>query len=142
MTVEDLSVPAHWRRRLTYYRLVAGRCKKCGRLHYPPAPACPYCGSKDLELIEINNKGKLETYTIIYSAPGKSRGRAPIIVGVVNIEGLRIVSELTDIEPEELKTGIDVEPVLRRMDEDTNKGIIRYAIKFRPVLVPKSEERG
>lgn len=138
MVVEDLSVPAFWRRKASYYRFVVARCKRCGKLHYPSGAACPFCGSREVELIELKGRGTLESYSVIYSTPGESRGRAPIVIGVINMNGLRIVSELTDVFPDELRVGIEVEPVLRKMDEDSNKGIIRYAIKFRPVLVSKS----
>ncbi len=141
MVVEDLSVPSFWRRRISLYRLEAGRCKKCGRIHYPPSAACPYCGSRDIERVRLESEGTLESYTILYSVPEKSRHRAPVILGVINIDGVKIVSELTDADPDDLRVGMKVEAVLRRMDEGGNTGIIRYALKFRPSMVSKGERQ-
>jgi uncharacterized OB-fold protein len=141
MTVQNLSVPAFWRRRLSLYKLRAVRCKRCGRIHYPPGAACPHCGSRDLEPVDLDKPGILESFTIIYSVPTRSKNRAPVVLGVVNVDGVRIVSELTDVDPDELKVGIKVEPVLRRVDHDGDTGIIRYALKFRPILVSQSDQR-
>jgi uncharacterized OB-fold protein len=138
LAVQTFSVPFFWRLRHPLYKLEAARCRRCGRVHYPPGAACPYCGFRDLERIELKREGTLESYTVIYSTTSRSRHRAPVILGVINIDGVRIVAELTDVDPEEIKIGTKVEAVLRRIDEDGNTGIIRYAVKFRPVVVSGS----
>lgn len=130
----DLSIPRHWRRRGLLYRLEAARCRECGRVHYPPAAACPYCGSKSLERVHLPTTGVLESYTIVYSVPEGARGEAPVIVGLVNLGGVRVVAEITDADPGEVSTGMSVEAVLRKVREDGEAGVIYYAVKFRPTL--------
>ncbi len=128
------SLPVWWRRRLPRYRLTAARCKECGRIHYPPRNSCPYCGSKNLETVNLPRTGVLESYSVIYSVPGDHRLNAPVILGMVNIKGVRIIAELTDVTPDELKTGMKVEAVVRKIGEIGDSGIITYGVKFRPVL--------
>ena len=124
-----------WRKRIPRYRLVGARCQECGRIHYPPRPACPYCGSRRLEETLLPRKGVLESYTVVYSVPGDSRLHAPVLVGMVRLEnGVRVVAELTDADPENLKPGTPVEAVVRRIREDGETGIIAYGVKFRPAL--------
>jgi len=129
-----LTLPGWWRSRISRYRLVGARCKDCGRTHYPPRPACPYCGSRSLEPVELPRDGVLESYTIIYSSPGDHRLDSPVILGLVNLGPTRVIAELTDVTPEELRTGMPVEAVIRRVDEQGETGIIAYAVKFRPKL--------
>ncbi len=130
----DLSVPETWRVRGPLYRLEAARCRACGRIHYPPLPACPYCGSRDLERVRLPERGILESFTILYSVPEGSRHKAPIVLGLVRLGAARVVAEITDVDPGDLKTGMEVEAVLRRIRSDREAGIIRYGIAFRPLL--------
>ncbi len=124
-----------WRKRIPRYRLVGARCKSCGRIHYPPRNACPYCGSRDLEEVSLPRKGVLESYSVVYSVPGDNRFNAPVLVGLVRLEnGVRLVAELTDADPGQLKAGMEVEATIRRLREDGETGVILYAVKFRPVL--------
>lgn len=63
------------------------------------------------------------------------REQAPIIVGVVELEnGVKILAPLTDVEIEEVKVGMKLEATLRRILEDGETGLIRYGVKFRPVI--------
>ncbi len=137
-----LSLPAWWRKRINRYRLIGAKCPECGRIHYPPRPACPYCGYSKLEPVELPRIGTLESYTVVYSVPGDHRLDAPIIVGLVDLGPTRIIAELTDVLPEELHTGMKVEAVVRKIDEQGESGIIAYAVKFRPVLHVSGAESG
>jgi len=122
-----------WRRRIPRYRFLGAQCKSCGRIHYPPRAACPYCGSTELETVELPRTGVLESYSVIYSVPGDTRLEAPILLGLVKLDnGVRVIAELTDLDPETASTGIRVEAVVKKIHEDGDTGIIAYAIKFRP----------
>ncbi|BEP16760.1 Zn-ribbon domain-containing OB-fold protein [Pyrofollis japonicus] len=128
-----------WREREPRYRLVGKRCKKCGAIIYPPRPACPHCGSRDLEDVELPRTGTVETYTIIYTVMDGFRHKAPLPIAIVRLDngldnGARVLAPLTDIDPEEIKTGMRVEAVLRRIKQDGEHGLIAYGVAFRPVL--------
>lgn len=130
----DLSIPRHWRRKGPLYRLEAAKCKECGKTHYPPTASCPYCGSKSLERVQLPRVGVLESYTVVYSPPEGARQESPVIVGLINLGGVRVVAEMTDADPGEVSTGMKVEAVLRKVREDGEAGVIYYAVKFRPLL--------
>ena len=124
-----------WRKRIPRYRFLGARCGSCGKVHYPPRNSCPYCGSRELELVELPRTGTLESYSVVYSVPGDERFEAPVIVGLVRLDnGVRVIAEVTDAKPDELRTGIRVEAVVRRVHEDGDTGVIAYAVKFRPAL--------
>ncbi|MEM2009467.1 MAG: Zn-ribbon domain-containing OB-fold protein [Thermosphaera sp.] len=132
-----ITIPPTWRTRLDRYRLRATLCKDCGRTGYPPSELCRFCGSKNIELVElINENARLITWTIIYSAMDGFEEARPTILGILETEKhkARILAPLTDILPEELKSGLEMEPVLRRISEDGESGLINYGIAYRPVL--------
>ena len=49
----------------TYYdnlaagKVTARKCKDCGEVEWPPVLGCNYCGSTNMEWIEISGKGKM-----------------------------------------------------------------------------------
>lgn len=132
-----ISIPPSWRTRIDKYRLIATKCKKCGRTAYPPSAMCRYCGSSEIEKIElIDEKARLLTWTIIYNVMDGFEERKPLILGILETmnSGTRIMAPLVDVLSEELKAGMVMEPVLRRIRDEDENGLIHYGIAYRPVL--------
>ena len=132
-----LSIPPSWRARINRYRLVATKCKECGRVAYPPSTICRYCGSRNVESVElINEKARLLTWTVIYSAMEGFEERRPVIIGILETVNTKakVLAPLTDVLPEELHAGMLMEPVLRRIWEEGEHGLVHYGVAFRPVL--------
>ncbi len=130
-----MSVSRTWRYIEERYRLVGSKCEKCGKIFYPPRPVCPDCHSREMSKIELSRRGKVESYTILYSVPEGYRLQSPLILAFVRLDdGIRIFTQLTDVDPEEVRIGMPVEAVFRRITEDGAVGIIRYGMKFRPLL--------
>ncbi len=139
----QFSIPRFWRERHSHYRLKAVKCKKCGKVNYPPSNVCRYCGSKELEETYLDKeKAKLITWTIIHTVPNGFEEMKPRIIGIVETleSKARILAPITDILPEELKEGMILEPVLRRINEDGEAGIIHYGIAYRPVITQVGRE--
>jgi uncharacterized OB-fold protein len=137
-----LSPAMLWMTRVPRYRLVGRECRSCGRRHYPPRPACPYCGSRDLVDVKLPDRGVVETYTVIRTVMEGFRDRAPHVIALVRLDdGTRVLAPLTDIDPEDVRTGLRVEAVLRRIRVDGDTGLIGYGIAFRPLLEPGSHSR-
>jgi uncharacterized OB-fold protein len=103
-----------------------------------PAPLnCIKCGGIEFERFKLSGRGKVYCYTTI------SRGGSPpefsaqqnmvgsYHVAVVELdEGPKVVAQMTNCKPEELKIGLPVEATFRRIYED--EGMIRYGVKFMP----------
>lgn len=132
-----IAIPPPWRTRIDKYRLIAVRCNNCGRVSYPPSNICRYCGSTRIEKIElINEYAKLITWTIIYNVMDGFEDRKPVILGILETleSKARVMASLTDILPSELKAGLVMEPVLRRINEEGEYGLIHYAVAYRPLV--------
>jgi len=94
---------------------------------------CPVCGSRDIVRIELPQRGRVITWTVQYTVPTGYRARAPLILAIIELEnGVKVLSALTDVSPEEVFEGMEVEATLRRLWEDGEEGVIVYGIKFAP----------
>jgi uncharacterized OB-fold protein len=90
-------------------RLAIQRCSACGLLRHPPGPACPSCHSLDWEASDVSGNGTLYSYMVVHHppAPGFS---SPAIVAVVQLdEGVRLISNITGVDPETLAIGEPLE---------------------------------
>lgn len=129
------SVPAHWREIPARYRLEGVRCKDCGHVTIPDGKVCPACGSRNIERIKLPRKGKVLNYSVIWNAPRGYEYYTPYVVALIELEdGTRIFSQLTDVNPEEVKEGMEVEMVIRKTRVSGESGLIAYSYKFRPLL--------
>jgi uncharacterized OB-fold protein len=135
--VAYVSIPTYSRSIPERYALIAAKCKSCGAVNLPKTLSCLRCGEASFEPAKLSGRGKIYCYTMI------SRGGSPpefatqqnlvgsYHVAVVELEeGPKIVAQITNCKPEELKIGLPVEATFRRIYED--EGIIRYGVKFRP----------
>ena len=83
---------------------------------------------------EFSGKGKIFSYTIIHAAPKIFEKYTPYIIALVELdEGPKVMSQIVDCKPEEVKIGMEVEACLRKLFEQDEDGIISYGFKFRPM---------
>ena len=129
-----MAVPSYWREIPQRYRLEAGKCKKCGKIHFPPRLVCVKCGNKEFETVTLQTEGKVETYTVIHVAPSQFTQQVPYALGVVKLkDGVNILAQITDCEPDELKIGMPVKIEFQKISEDGEAGILHYGYKCVPV---------
>lgn len=128
-----MKVAKHWRETPERYRLEASKCKKCNHINFPNRIVCPECGNREFEIIRLAGKGKLETFTVIHTAPDGFADLVPYAVGIVKLEeGVKILAQITDCNPNELKIGDTLITKFRRINEEGKTGMIMYAYKFVP----------
>ena len=130
-----MSVPRYWRETKYRYRLVGEMCTECGKVAFPRGAVCPECGSSDLEEVKLRETGRVVTWTVVRNPPAGYEKYSPFVVGLVELDdGVRVLSQIVDVELDEVETGMRVEVAFRRVKEDGPSGIIEYGFKFRPVI--------
>ncbi|MDA2913488.1 Zn-ribbon domain-containing OB-fold protein [Acidobacteriia bacterium AH_259_A11_L15] len=136
-----MELPRYHRLRSTFYRLQASRCAACQATYFPPRPYCLHCGSRNLEELRLSGRGRVLSLTRVYQpSRGFSDGVGTLTALIELPEGLRLIAQLTDVEPAEVETGQEVEMVVRRLRTDEEQGLIVYGYKFRPVVGARAAE--
>ena len=96
-------------------KLIAAKCRKCGKLLVPPRPMCTDCYSKDLKWTKLKGEGKLLSYTVIHVSPKQFETMIPYAVGIVQLtEGPQLPGMIRSIEPDKIRVGMKL-----RVDFDT-----------------------
>ena len=122
---------AQWRENQGELRLHGTRCRHCGTPQYPPQRVCINCKTKDeMEPYSFTDKkAKLFSFCHDYVT---ATVNPPVTVTVVDFEGGgRIICDMTDRDPEEIKVGMPVEMTFRKLYYVG--GIYNYWWKSQPV---------
>ncbi len=99
-------------------KLVFQRCKECDTWVHPPRPACPGCRSLEKEWVPSSGKGTVHSWVVYQEAPHPGFV-APYAVVLVELEeGVRLISNLVDVELDEIQIGITVEVVFDNVTEE------------------------
>ncbi len=102
MNVEYKLTFKHFNQSLRKNTLLGLKCKQCQRYTCPPKLACHECGSADMEICQLEGKGKIVTFTASY-VPGLGREiEAPILLVMVELnEGPWIMGNLIGVNPDQ-----------------------------------------
>jgi len=85
-------------------KLMAGKCKKCGKIHFPPRQLCDECLSNEFEWTQIPTMGKLLTYTVIHIAPAQFQAMAPYAIGIIGLDnGLKIPGMIKNVPLDKIR---------------------------------------
>ena len=125
------SITCLWRESKSVLAFYGTKCKACGTPQYPPQRVCANCQCKDqFEAYKFSErKGEIFTYTLDYLTSNKE---SPAVVAMVDFEGGgRVMCEVTECEPSEIKVGMAVEMCFRKLGQEG--GIRNYFWKARPV---------
>jgi uncharacterized OB-fold protein len=130
-----MQLPRYHRLRHSFYRLEGTRCAGCARTWFPPRTVCPSCRARDLDTVALSGTGTLYSFTPTSQAPRGFGNLGPYTVGMVQLDdGPLIMAQLTDVDGVDLRIGMPVEMVTRKLQESSDHGYIVYGYKFRPVL--------
>jgi uncharacterized OB-fold protein len=71
-------------------------CRSCGKYHFYPRYACPFCWGEDYDWRRALGTGSLYTFALVRSnPPTRFRDRLPYIVAIVDLdEGVRLLTEI------------------------------------------------
>jgi len=128
----DSAATVLWRDRGWVLSFHGSRCKECGLVTFPIHRVCFGCQSKDnFDEIRLSDKeGKVFTFSLDYLAGTPD---PPVVQTVLesNEGSARIYCMMTDVDPKEVKVGMDVKMTFRRVREA--RGFYNYFWKCRPL---------
>ncbi len=123
--------PRYWRETPQRYRLEAAKTES-GKIYFPPRETYP--GGESAEPHTLADTGKVLTYTVINVGPGEYADEAPYALGIIELaDGARITAQIADVDPTEVKTGMDVKVEFRKLREEGDEGLLCYGYKVVPV---------
>ena len=81
----------------------------------------------------MSGRGTVYSYTTVFDPPAGFEAYAPYPVALVKLdEGPMVTAQLTDVGADDVRIGMPVEMVTRKLSEQGDEGIIQYSYKFRP----------
>lgn len=137
-----MSIARDWRLNRQRYRLIGEVCNTCGAKIFPPRDVCPECEAPAQEPFLFSGRGEVYSYSTVYNPPKGFEEFAPYTVALVQLEeGPLVAAQLTDLDEGELRIGMPVEMVTRRVRSEGDEGVIAYGYKFRQPISGRSDQQ-
>jgi uncharacterized protein len=116
-------------------RIIARKCKKCGRILVPPRMFCEDCFRDTDEWIFLKDTGSINTYSIAHVGTDAHRLTEPLFVAVISIDGaselMGFLHLLREVEEKDIKIGMKVQAVWK--PEIERVGSILDIKYFKPI---------
>lgn len=114
-----------------YVGLLGSKCRKCGAEFFPQARVCRKCGSFELQDVPMPPTGKVTSYTILNVPALEFKDDAPLVIGYIELSnGVRLIAQLADISPSEVREGMLVRMEARPLSEKSAAGDPKVGYKF------------
>jgi uncharacterized OB-fold protein len=86
------------------------QCQACKEFHFYLRPACPACGSLDIQAVVTSGRGNVYSFSFVYRAPSPEFEKdVPYVVAIVATdEGPHLMTRLIKVKPEEVTVGMRV----------------------------------
>ena len=128
-----LTTARYWREQPQRYRMEAGKCSKCGAVHFPPRRVCPECAGRAFETVVLPGTGTVETFTVIHVGPTGFGDQAPYAVAIVKLaDGTSITTQLVDCDTAAVEIGMPVRLEFRKIFGEGEDGVLCYGYKAVP----------
>ena len=96
------------------------RCQSCGVHIFYPRPACPECGSVELEWNEVSGRGTLYSFTIARRPTARDfADKVPYAIAIVELEeGPHLATNVVGCDPETLRIGQPLKAVFEDVSDE------------------------
>jgi uncharacterized OB-fold protein len=100
-------------------RLAVQRCAACGAHRFPPRELCSSCLSTESTWVDVSGRGEVFSYNVMHQVYHPAfAAEVPYAVVVVKLaEGPKMISNLIDCPPSEIRIGMPVEVVFERLSD-------------------------
>jgi len=97
------------------HELAIQRCTGCGAFRHIPTPVCWRCRSFAHEWVAVSGRGTLFTFGVVHRPQLPALASiVPFVVALVALDdapGVRLVTNVVDAKPDELRIGMPLEVV-------------------------------
>ena len=108
-------------------KICGTKCRRCGKLYFPPVADCGECYSSEMDWVELSGEGEIVTFTHIIVRPKSFQDQQPYTVAIAHLkEGVKALAWLRDVRRKDIKVGMKVKLVPRVSEEG------RVTYEFRP----------
>lgn len=99
--------------------LLIARCASCRTWVHPPVPFCAACGGRDVVPEPVSGRGRVYTFTLNHM-PWMTDDAWQRVLALVDLdeqEHLRVVTNIVDCDPTDVRSGMPVEVTFRQVDD-------------------------
>ena len=97
--------------------LLIQRCTSCKTLRHPPRTMCGECGSFEWDAVRASGRGEVYSFAVHHHPPVPGF-QVPYVVVLVQLEeGTRLMTNMTGVEPSDVRIGMPVEVDFLDIDE-------------------------
>lgn len=90
-------------------RLAIQRCDACKRWQHPPRAMCPVCHSVEQSFVDVAGTGAVHSWSLLHH-PRHPAFEYPVVAVLVDLdEGPRVLSDLVDADPADVRVGLPVQ---------------------------------
>lgn len=95
------------------HQLVVQRCDGCGALRFPPRELCSACLATGSAWVRVSGRGTVFSFNVMHQVYHPAFAtEVPYVVAVVQLEeGPRLVTNVVDCPPAEMRIGLPVDVV-------------------------------
>jgi hypothetical protein len=95
------------------------RCAACQAYRHPPSPICPKCLSDECAWIPASGYGTVYSFTVVREQSARGwDAMVPYVLTVVELaEGPHVLTNLTNVTPEEVRIGLPVEVTFTELED-------------------------
>jgi uncharacterized OB-fold protein len=102
-------------------KLMIQFCKDTGQPQFFPRPVSMANGKRNLEWREVSGRGKVYTHSTTFNAWPGHEARVPYVVALVELEeGVRILFNIVNVKPDDVKIDMPVKLFWEKISEDIN----------------------
>jgi uncharacterized OB-fold protein len=112
-------------------KILGAKCPKCKKVFIPPRSNCEQCFVRIQEWVELGLIGKVTSFTVVRYKEPYLPLEPPFVLALIRLKGADsdLTHLISEIEPEKVRIGMEVEPVFR----EERKGSILDIRYFKPV---------
>jgi uncharacterized OB-fold protein len=107
--------------------LLIGSCEICGHIFFPPRAVCPRCWESGAGSTASSGRGSVYAYSVVHQNrnPG-FRDNLPYVVALVELdEGVQLMTNLVDCDPNEVRVAMPVGVVFQPLDDRVSIPLFR-----------------